>query len=177
MYYGEIKFCDIANGPGVRTSLFVSGCTHHCQNCFNEMTWDFHYGQPYTQETEDRIVESLMPPYIKGLTILGGEPMEHVNQQGILPLILRVREQLPNKTIWVYTGYTYETDLLGKMCKEWDETMKILKNIDVLVDGEFVQDLKNLSLRFRGSSNQRIIDVQKSLETGTTVLSPEAEIK
>ena len=175
MYYGEIKFCDIANGPGVRTSLFVSGCTHHCQNCFNEMTWDFHYGQPYTQETEDRIVESLMPPYIKGLTILGGEPMEHVNQQGILPLILRVREQLPNKTIWVYTGYTYETDLLDRMSKEWDETMKILKNIDVLVDGEFVQDLKNLSLRFRGSSNQRIIDVQKSLETGTTVLSPETE--
>ncbi len=175
MYYGEIKFCDIANGPGVRTSLFVSGCTHHCQNCFNEMTWDFHYGQLYTKETEDKIVESLMPPYIKGLTILGGEPMEHVNQQGILPLILRVREQLPNKTIWVYTGYTYETDLLDRMCKEWDETMKILKNIDVLVDGEFVQDLKNLSLRFRGSSNQRIIDVQKSLETGTTVLSPEME--
>ena len=175
MYYGEIKFCDIANGPGVRTSLFVSGCTHHCQNCFNEMTWDFHYGQPYTKETEDKIVESLMPPYIKGLTILGGEPMEHVNQQGILPLILRVREQLPNKTIWVYTGYTYETDLLDRMSKEWDETMKILKNIDVLVDGEFVQDLKNISLRFRGSSNQRIIDVQKSLETGTTVLSPEME--
>ncbi len=177
MYYGEIKFCDIANGPGVRTSLFVSGCTHHCQNCFNEMTWDFHYGQPYTQETEDKIVESLMPPYIKGLTILGGEPMEHVNQQGILPLILRVREQLHNKTIWVYTGYTYETDLLDRMCKEWDETMKILKNIDVFVDGEFMQDSKNLSLRFRGSSNQRIIDVQKSLETETTVLSPEAEIK
>ncbi len=175
MYYGEIKKCDIANGPGVRTSLFVSGCTHHCQNCFNEMTWDFHYGQPYTKETEDEIVESLMPPYIKGLTILGGEPMEEVNQKGILPLILRVREQLPSKTIWVYTGYTFERDLLDRMCKEWKETPQILKNIDVLVDGEFVQSLKDLSLRFRGSSNQRIIDVQKSLETGTTVLSSEME--
>lgn len=170
MNYAEIKTYDIANGPGVRTSLFVSGCTHRCQNCFNEETWDFHYGNPFTTETEDYLISTLRPDYIKGLTLLGGEPLEHKNQQGLLPFLRRVKKELPQKDIWCYTGYTFETDVLGKMYKDWPETKELLSYIDVLVDGEFVQELKQLELRFRGSANQRLIDLQESLKTGKTIL-------
>lgn len=170
MNYAEIKTCDIANGPGIRVTLFVSGCTHRCQNCFNEETWDFKYGSPFTADTENELINALRPGYVKGLTLLGGEPLERSNQQGLLPFIRRVRKELPGKDIWCYTGYTYERDVLERMCAEWEETKELLSYIDVLVDGEFVQALKDLGLRFRGSSNQRIIDLPKSLRTGRTVL-------
>ena len=170
MNYAEIKTCDIANGPGVRTSLFVSGCTHHCQNCFNEIAWDFNYGKPFTAETENYILKTLEPTYIKGLTLLGGEPLEHVNQKALLPFVKRVKETYPTKSIWCFTGYTYEKDILDFMWKEWEETSELMKYIDVLVDGKFIQELKNISLRFRGSENQRIIMVQESLRMGKTIL-------
>lgn len=170
MNYAEIKTCDIANGPGVRTSLFVSGCTHRCQNCFNEVAWDFNYGKPFTKETEDYILETLKPDYIKGLTLLGGEPMEHVNQIGLLPFIRRVKEMYPQKSIWCFTGYTFETDILERMCKEYPETEELISYFDVIVDGKFVQELRNLMLRFRGSENQRIINVRDSLKEGKTIL-------
>lgn len=170
MNYAEIKNCDIANGPGVRTSLFVSGCTHRCQNCFNEIAWDFNYGEPFTKETEDYILETLKPDYIKGLTLLGGEPMEHVNQIGLLPFIRRVKEMYPQKSIWCFTGYTFETDILDRMCKEYAETAELISYFDVIVDGKFVQELRNLMLKFRGSENQRIIKVQESLKEGKTIL-------
>jgi anaerobic ribonucleoside-triphosphate reductase activating protein len=172
MNYGQIYFNDVANGIGCRTAFFVSGCTHHCKGCFNEMTWDFNYGQPYTKEVEDEIVESLKPEYINGLTILGGEPMEIVNQKELLPLIKRIREELPKKTIWIYSGYTWEelTDKSNKRC-HCEVTEDILKAIDVLVDGEFIESQKDLMLRFRGSENQRVIDVKESLRIGTVVLS------
>jgi len=170
MNYAEIKTCDIANGPGVRTSLFVSGCTHRCQNCFNEIAWDFNYGEPFTKETEDYILETLKPDYIKGLTLLGGEPMEHVNQIGLLPFIRRVKEMYPQKSIWCFTGYTFETDILDRMCKEYAETAELISYFDVIVDGKFVQELRNLMLKFRGSENQRIIKVQESLKEGKTIL-------
>lgn len=170
MYYAEIKTCDIANGPGVRVTLFVSGCTHRCQNCFNEETWDFKYGKPFTADTENDLINALRPAYVKGLTLLGGEPLEHINQQGLLPFIRRVKKELSEKNIWCYTGYTFERDVLGKMYAEWEETKELLSYIDVLVDGEFVQALKDMGLRFRGSSNQRIINLPESLRTGETVL-------
>lgn len=166
MNYAEIKYCDIANGPGVRTSLFVSGCTHHCEGCFNQMTWDFHYGEEYTKEVENQIIESLKPNYIVGLTLLGGEPFEHVNQIGLLPLVKRIKEEMPEKTIWCYTGYTLETDIVGRMAKMWPETMELLSYLDVLVDGEFVLEKKDISLQFRGSSNQRLIKVPEFLASG-----------
>lgn len=170
MHYAEIKKCDIANGPGIRVTLFVSGCTHRCQNCFNEETWDFKYGSPFTADTENELINALRPAYVKGLTLLGGEPLEHSNQQGLLPFIRRVKKELPGKDIWCYTGYTFERDVLERMCAEWEETRELLSYFDVLVDGEFVQALKDLGLRFRGSSNQRIIDLPESLRTGKTVL-------
>lgn len=170
MYYGNIKFNDIANGPGIRVSLFVSGCTHHCKGCFNEETWDFKYGDPFTEETEQAIIDALAPDYIKGLTILGGEPMEFVNQMALLPLLEKVRAAYPEKTIWMYSGYTYETDILGDMLRKWPVTQKILDLIDVLVDGEFKEELLDLKLRFRGSSNQRILDIKESRETKKVVL-------
>ena len=170
MHYAEIKTCDVANGPGVRVTLFVSGCTHRCQNCFNEETWDFHYGKPFTAETGNDLINALRPAYVKGLTLLGGEPLEYSNQQGLLPFVRRVRKELPEKDIWCYTGYTFETDVLGRMCAEHQETKELLSYLDVLVDGEFVQELKEMGLRFRGSSNQRIICVQESLREGKAVL-------
>ena len=169
MYYSEVKECDIANGPGVRVTLFVSGCTHHCKGCFNEMTWDFQYGREFGEEDIERIMKLLEPPYIAGLTLLGGEPMEYVNQQGLLPLLHKVRERYPEKTIWCYTGYSYEKDILEDFCRKWMETKEMLSCLDVIVDGEFVEELKDISLRFRGSSNQRIIDVKKSMQTGKIV--------
>ncbi len=170
MYFSEIKECDIANGPGVRVTVFVSGCTHHCNGCFNEMTWDFQYGREFTKEDMEKIIKLLEPSYIAGLTLLGGEPMEYVNQQGLLPLLRRVKEQYPDKTIWCYTGYLYDRDILDNFCRKWEETRELLSYLDVIVDGEFVEAQKDISLRFRGSSNQRIIDVKKSQEMGRTVM-------
>ncbi len=170
MYLSEVKNCDIANGPGVRVTLFVSGCTHHCEGCFNEMTWDFHYGRPYTEEDTRQILAWLEPDYITGLTLLGGEPMEPVNQRGLLPLLRTVKEKYPKKTIWCYTGYLFEKDILQDFCGRFPETKEMLGFLDVLVDGEFMLEKKNISLRFRGSENQRIIRVQESLREGRTVL-------
>lgn len=166
MNYGEIKNYDIANGEGVRVSLFVSGCTHHCKNCFNPETWSFEYGKPFTKETEDYIIECLSPDYIDGLSLLGGEPFEPQNQEVLLPFLRRVRNELPKKTIWCYTGYLFDRELLSESRARCEYTDEMLSLIDILVDGEFIQDLYDISLAFRGSSNQRIIDVQKSLETG-----------
>ncbi len=170
MYYSEIKECDVANGPGVRVTLFVSGCTHHCKGCFNEMTWDFQYGREFGKEDAENIIKLLEPPYIAGLTLLGGEPLEYRNQQGLLPLLRMVKETYPGKTIWCYTGYLYDRDILDDFCGKWEETKELLSYLDVIVDGEFVEAKKDISLRFRGSSNQRIIDVKKSRETGGIVL-------
>ncbi len=166
MNYGEIKNYDIANGEGVRVSLFVSGCTHHCKNCFNSETWSFEYGKPFTKETEDYIIECLSPDYIDGLSLLGGEPFEPQNQEVLLPFLRKIKNELPNKNIWCYTGYLFDSELLSESRARCEFTDEMLSLIDVLVDGEFVQALHDISLAFRGSSNQRIIDVQKSLEAG-----------
>ena len=171
MHYASIKPCDIANGPGVRVSLFVSGCTHHCPGCFNKETWDFSYGLPFTEETMTDLYEKLSPGYITGLTLLGGEPMEPVNQQALLPFVEEVRRRFPDKTIWCYTGYTYETDLLAANGQaHCTATDRLLGMTDVLVDGRFVQDLYDITLLFRGSSNQRLIDLARTRETGSVVL-------
>ena len=167
MNYAEIKNCDIANGPGVRVSLFVSGCTHHCPGCFNEVAWDFQYGDPFTEEVMDRIVEMLRPNYIRGLTLLGGEPFEPENQAGVVALLRKIKKELPQKTIWAFSGYLFDRDILsGRL----GDTREYLSYLDVLVDGPFVEAKKNLSLRFRGSENQRIIDVPASLAAGEVVL-------
>ncbi len=170
MNYADIKQFDVANGPGVRISLFVSGCTHRCEGCFNQVAWDFNYGTPFTEETIEQILEFLKPDFIAGLTLLGGEPFEPVNQKALLPLVKRVRELYPNKNIWCYTGYDFEKDILGVMVGTYAETMELLQHLDVLVDGEFVLEKKDLGLRFRGSSNQRIIKVPASLKENRVVL-------
>lgn len=166
MNYGEIKSFDIANGEGVRVSLFVSGCTHHCKNCFNKETWDFNFGKPFTKEVEDSIIEMLSSDYIDGFSLLGGEPFEPQNQRVLTPFLKRIKEKFPDKSIWCYTGYLFDDELLSESRARCECTDEMLSLIDVLVDGEFVQDLYNITLAFRGSENQRIIDVQKSLETG-----------
>ena len=172
MKYGEIKNYDIANGEGVRVTLFVSGCTHHCKGCFNPETWDFNFGKPFTMEVEAKLLEDLKPAYISGLTLLGGEPFEPVNQRALLPFLRKVKEAYPEKTIWAFSGYTFDTDLAegGKVYCECTE--EILGMLDVLVDGEFVEDLKDITLVFRGSSNQRVIDVKKTLKEGQVCLYP-----
>ena len=169
MYYSEIKNCDVANGTGVRVTLFVSGCTHHCKGCFNAETWDFSHGQPFTRHTEELLLRELDKPYISGLTLLGGEPFEPDNQRTLLPFVRRVRESLPDKTIWAFSGYTWEELTAGSRAR-CEVTDALLSLLDVLVDGEFVESLKDISLRFRGSSNQRILDVPKSLADGVPVL-------
>ena len=169
MNYSAIKNWDIANGYGVRVSLFVSGCTHHCKNCFNKETWSFTSGEPFTKEVEDKIISDLAPSYIDGLSLLGGEPMEKVNQKGLLPFIKRVKEAYPDKNIWCYTGYLYE-DLLPGGKVHTEDTDELLSLIDILVDGEFVEELYSIMLKFRGSSNQRVIDLCKTRETGEIVL-------
>lgn len=170
MNYAEIKYSDVANGPGVRTTLFVSGCTHHCKGCFNEIAWDFNYGTPFTEETIQEILDSMKPDYISGLTLLGGEPFEHNNQIGLLPLVKAVKEAYPNKDIWCFSGYLFDKDILENMCEKWPETKELLSYIDVLVDGKFVEELKNLNLKFKGSENQRTILVQESLKENQVVL-------
>ena len=170
MNYADIKRYDVANGPGVRVSVFVSGCTHRCPGCFNEEAWDFNFGKPFTQETIDYIIDLLKPNFYKGITFLGGEPLEHVNQQGLLPLARKIREVYPEKSIWCFTGYDFEKDVLGRMINEWPETKELLSYIDVLVDGEFIEAQKDLSLVFKGSANQRHILVQESMKSGSLVL-------
>ena len=163
MYFGAIKTNDIANGNGIRTSLFVSGCRHRCKNCFNPETWAFDYGQPFTEKDIDFIIESLRPSYIEGLSLLGGDPAEKENQEGLLPLLRRVKKELPEKNIWCYTGYLYEEFAEGKraFCPS---TPEFLSYIDIMVDGPFIEEKKNLRLRFRGSENQRVIDVKRTAE-------------
>ena len=171
MNYGNIKNTDIANGEGIRVSLFVSGCTHHCKNCFNPETWNFSYGKEFTKEVEDSIIKMLEPDYVNGLTLLGGEPMEPSNQRGLLPFIKRIREKFGNKkNIWCYTGYLFDEELLKPSRATTPHTLEMLSLIDVLVDGRFEMDKKNLMIKFRGSTNQRIIDVKKSLKEKTVVL-------
>lgn len=163
MNYCEIKFTDVANGPGVRVSLFVSGCRHRCEGCFNPETWDFSFGQPFTEQTEQAILEALAPDYIQGLTLLGGDPLEPENRRALLPFLKRVRALYPNKDIWCFTG-----DTLEKLWKEKEAT-EFLKEIDVLVDGPFVLARRNLMLKFRGSDNQRLLDIPHSFAAGKAV--------
>ncbi len=170
MNYADIKRIDVANGPGVRVSLFVSGCTHHCKGCFNPETWNFNYGQCFTEDKVDEVLSYLEPDHIKGLSLLGGEPFEYSNQAGLLPLMRRVKAKYPHKDVWCYTGYDFEKDIKGRMMLNWPETRELITYIDILVDGEFEEDKKDLTLRFKGSSNQRIIDVKKSLEANELIL-------
>ena len=170
MNYATIKNNDIANGPGVRVSLFVSGCTHRCPGCFNEVAWDFDYGQPFTQETVDAILAMLAPNHIRGLTLLGGEPFEPQNQPAILNLLRQVKAKFPEKSVWAYSGYLFDRDILAGRLGPREITEEYVSYLDVLVDGPFVQSRKNLSLRFRGSDNQRLIDVQASLKEGKVIL-------
>lgn len=167
--YAVIKKFDIANGPGVRVSLFVSGCRHKCKNCFNSEAWDFNYGQPFTDETVAEIVEALDKDYIEGFSLLGGEPFEPENQAGIYKVLKSIKEKLPNKTVWCYTGFDYEKQLINGLVGDKELTLKCLELIDVLVDGKFVEELKSPALLFRGSSNQRIIDVKKSLNENKVI--------
>ncbi|MBQ7777366.1 MAG: anaerobic ribonucleoside-triphosphate reductase activating protein [Oscillibacter sp.] len=173
MYFGELKDCDIANGEGVRVTLFVSGCTNRCPHCFQPQTWAFDYGQPFTEETEEQILRMLAPSYISGLTLLGGEPFEPSNQRALLPLLRRVKAELPEKTVWAYTGRTYEELLTDGHSHRCEVTDELLGLVDVLVDGRFVQELKDISLRFRGSSNQRLLDLNETRRTGNMVQLPD----
>ena len=170
MHYGEIKNCDIANGIGVRVTLFVSGCTNHCKNCFQPQTWDFSYGEPFTKETEDLLLRLLSPSYIHGLTVLGGEPFEPSNQRALYPFLQKVRAQLPQKTIWMFSGFTYEELCRAGSHPNCEVTESILDLADVLVDGRYEETLRDLSLQFRGSSNQRILDLAKTRKEGRIVL-------
>ena len=176
MYYGALKKTDIANGPGVRVSLFVSGCRHHCRDCFNPETWDFTYGKEYTAAVAAEILQALEPGYIKGITVLGGEPFEPENQRELLPLYRAIRERYPHKSIWVYSGYTLDEQLWKEGHARIDITDEILSLIDVLVDGRFVAEKKNISLKFRGSENQRIINMKESLAAGRIILLPDEEL-
>ena len=166
MNYANIKLCDIANGPGVRTSLFVSGCTHRCKGCFNEIAWPFDYGEAFTEEVEDRLIESVRPEWIDGITLLGGEPLEPLNQGALVDFLLRFRHELPGKTVWCFTGWTLE-QLLSR---QDPVTEQLLSLEDVLGDGPFVEEQKDITLRFRGSANQRILDMKSTLTEGKPVL-------
>lgn len=170
MHYGEIKNCDIANGIGVRVTLFVSGCTNRCPGCFQPETWDFAYGEPFTDQTEQTLLDMLAPGYINGLTLLGGDPFEPENQRALVPFLHRVRETYPKKTVWAFTGFVYEDLLREGSHPRCEVTDEMLGMIDVLVDGPFVERQKDISLRFRGSANQRLIDMNRTRETGGIVL-------
>ena len=170
MNYATIKPRDIANGPGVRVSLFVSGCTHHCKGCFNQEAWDFDFGEAFTQETIDYILEQLSPAFVRGLTLLGGEPFDPRNQSAIVELLRQIRAKYPEKSIWAFSGYLFDRDILPGRLGDPAITREYLSYLDVLVDGPFIEAKKNLTLRFRGSENQRLIDVPKSLESGEVVL-------
>ena len=174
MNYSVIKPLDIADGPGCRVALFVSGCTHHCKGCFQPETWSFEYGQPFTQDTEDHIMELLEPTHVRGLTLLGGDPFEKSNYKALLPLVQRVKREMPEKDIWCYTGYDFEKDILSWLEKEKEEhstwVSHFLECIDIIVDGEFIEELKSRHIQFRGSSNQKVIDVKESLAKSETVI-------
>ena len=170
MNYAAIKRRDIANGIGVRVSLFVSGCTHHCKGCFNQKAQRFCYGEPFTPAVEDAILEDLAPSYVNGLTLLGGEPFEPENQRALLPFLKRVRARFPDKSIWAFSGYVYDTELLGESRGRCEVTDEILSLIDVLVDGEFIEEQKDITLLFRGSANQRLIDLNATRAAGEVVL-------
>lgn len=171
MNYANIKYCDIANGPGVRTSLFVSGCTHRCKNCFNDIAWDFSYGELFTEETAEEIIENTRSDSVRGLTLLGGEPLEPENQGALLDFIKKFRECLPNKDIWCFSGYTYEQITGAEKARcQTDIITELLSYFDVLVDGEYIDEEHDITLRFRGSRNQRIIDLAASKEKGSVVL-------
>ena len=176
MNYATIKRRDISNGPGVRVSLYVSGCRNHCKNCFNPETWDFKYGEPFTREVQNSIIKGMEPSYIKGFTLLGGDPFEPENAKVLAPFMEKLRAKYPEKPLWCFTGYDYEADLLTGKQGDLDTVMRILKTLDVLVDGKFVEELKDLNLLFRGSSNQRIILVQPSLEEDEVVLWDEKTV-
>ena len=169
MNYADIKKIDVANGEGVRVSVFVSGCNHHCKGCFNQCAWDFNYGKKFTEKEEQQIIDYMNHDYISGHSLLGGEPLEPKNQEGLLPLVKKVKEKFPNKDIWCYTGFDFEKDVVEKMAKNNETTRELLKYIDIIVDGKFEEDKKDLKLQFRGSSNQKIVDVKKSLQTGQIV--------
>ena len=169
MNYADIKKIDVANGEGVRVSVFVSGCNHHCKGCFNQCAWDFNYGKEFSEKEEQQIIDYMNHDYISGLSLLGGEPLEPKNQEGLLPLVKKVKEKFPNKDIWCYTGFDFEKDVVEKMAKNNETTRELLKYIDIIVDGKFEEDKKDLKLQFRGSSNQKIVDVKKSLQTGQIV--------
>ena len=171
MHIGEIITADSANGLGIRVSIFVSGCTNRCKGCFQPQTWDFEYGRPYTPEIEELIISELSKSYYDGLTILGGEPFEQSNQREIVKLIRRVKRELPDRNIWIYTGFTYDKDLVKGGCRYIECTDEILDNTDILVDGRFVDELKKITLKFRGSSNQRIIDMRRTRAEGEVILS------
>ena len=172
MNYATIKWCDIANGEGVRISLFVSGCTHRCKNCFNEVAWDFSYGEVFDEEIQKKILKELRSDYIAGLSLLGGEPFEPENQTALAPFVKRVKELYPNKPIWCYTGYILDEKkgVLMEKHKNTPVTKELISMLDVLVDGPYVEELKDIRLKFRGSSNQRVINVKKTLETKKIVL-------
>lgn len=170
MNYANIKYFDIANGEGIRTSLFVSGCRRHCKGCFNAVTWDFLFGKPFTKEIEDQIINSLNDSNIAGLTLLGGDPFEPENQRGLINLLRRFKNECPNKDLWAYSGYEFDKDMIKGGLVYTEVTDEMLSYIDVLVDGRFIEELKDISIRFRGSSNQRIIDVKKSLKDNKVVL-------
>ena len=169
MNYADIKKIDVANGEGVRVSVFVSGCNHHCKGCFNQCAWDFNYGKEFSEKEEQQIIDYMNHDYISGLSLLGGEPLEPRNQEGLLPLVKKVKEKFPNKNIWCYTGFDFEKDVVGKMAKDNETTRELLKYIDVIVDGKFEEDKRDLKLQFRGSSNQKLVDVKKSLQTGKVI--------
>lgn len=171
MKYLEIKEYDIANGPGVRTSLFVSGCTHHCKGCFNPESWDFNNGMEFNEDTTNRILESLSYDYIDGFSLLGGEPFEEENQECLTKLLRIIKDKYPDKSVWCYTGYLFDKDILDNMVKNFPYTKEMLNYIDIIVDGKFILEKKDLSIIFRGSSNQRIIDVQASLKNKKIILS------
>lgn len=172
MNYGQVFYADTANGIGARISLFVSGCTHHCPGCFNEETWDFNFGDPFTREVEDDIIEHLRPSYIDGLSLLGGEPMEAQNQRALLPFLERVKYEVPHATVWIYSGYTFEEllDETNSRCHT-EATRRILELADILVDGKFILAEKDMKLRFRGSRNQRILELKESLKENRPVHS------
>lgn len=172
MNYGAIKWTDIANGEGVRISLFVSGCTHRCKNCFNEVAWDFTYGEPFDEKVEAQILQELASEYIAGISLLGGEPLEPQNQRALYPFVKKVKELYPTKTIWCYTGFVFDekSGVLKETQKNTECTKELISLFDVLVDGAYMEELKDIRLKFRGSSNQRVIDVKKSLLKGECAL-------
>lgn len=175
MNYATLKEYDVANGPGVRVSLFVSGCRHHCKGCFNPETWDFAYGKPFNGEVMDMVLRACSHDFITGLSVLGGEPFEPENQPSVLELLRKFKALYPHKTVWCYSGYDFEKDILTGKLGPWEVTGEILKLIDVLVDGEFHLAEKDLNLRFRGSRNQRVINVPESLKTDAVILWDETE--